>query len=195
LHVFPRLRGAVFLLLVALLVGGWPWPACADLVRYRIDLGRSALTFKATSRVVNADGRFHRFGGDVSVDPRDPTTARISITIEAASIDTANTKRDNHLRSPDFFWVERHPIVMFESVRAARAGDGGLTVVGQLTLRGVTREISVPTTVSVNADDFVAEGEFELKRSDYEITYQSLINPVGDVVHVKFHLRGTRSGS
>jgi polyisoprenoid-binding protein YceI len=194
LHVPPRLRRAVFLLLVALLVEGWPWPASADVVRYRIDLARSALTFKATSRVVNADGRFHKFGGDVSVDPRDPTTARISITIEGASIDTANTKRDNHLRSPDFFWVERYPVVTFESVRAARA-NGGLTVVGQLTLRGVTREILVPTTVSVTADDFVAEGEFELKRSDYEITYQSVLNPVGDVVHVKFLFRGTRAGS
>jgi polyisoprenoid-binding protein YceI len=193
LHVLPRLRGAVFLL-VALQVGGWPWPASADPVRYRIDLARSALTFKATSRVVNADGHFHKFGGDVSVDPRDPTTARISVTIEGASIDTANTKRDNHLRSPDFFWVERFPIVTFESVRAARS-NGGLTVVGQLTLRGVTREITVPTTVSVTADSFEAQGEFELKRSDYEMNYQSLLNPVGDVVHVKFVFRGRRNGS
>jgi polyisoprenoid-binding protein YceI len=189
-----RVRRTPVVLFIALLIGGWPRPAGADLVRYRIDLAQSALTFKATSWVVNADGRFHRFGGDVSVDPRDPTTARISIRIEAASIDTANTKRDNHLRSPDFFWVERHPVVVFESVRAARA-NGGLAVVGQLTLRGVTQAITVRTTVSVTAEHFEAQGEFELKRSDYEMNYQSLLNPVGDVVHVKFVFRGTRGGS
>jgi polyisoprenoid-binding protein YceI len=189
-----RSRGALPLLLIPLLVAIWARPAGADLVRYRIDLAQSALTFKATSRVVNADGRFHRFGGEVSMDPRDPTSARISLTIEAASIDTANTKRDNHLRSPDFFWAERHPIVTFESLRAPRA-EGGLAIVGQLTIRGVTREITVPTTVSVTADSFEAQGEFELKRSDYEMNYQSLLNPVGDVVHVKFVFRGRRNGS
>jgi polyisoprenoid-binding protein YceI len=194
LHVPFRIRGIPVLLFITLLIGGWPWPASADLVRYRIDLAQSTLTFKATSRLVNADGRFHRFGGDVSVDPRDATTARISIRIEAASIDTANTKRDNHLRSPDFFWVERHPVVVFESARAARA-NGGLAIVGQLTLRGVTQAITVPTTVSVTAEQFEAQGEFELKRSDYEMNYQSLLNPVGDVVHVKFVFRGTRGGS
>jgi polyisoprenoid-binding protein YceI len=189
-----RPRGVLPLLLIPLLVAIWADPAGADLVRYRIDLAQSALTFKATSRVVNADGRFHRFGGEVSVDPQDPTSARISLTIEAASIDTANTKRDNHLRSPDFFWAERHPIVTFESLRAPRA-EGGLAIVGQLTIRGVTREITVPTTVSVTADSFEAQGEFELKRSDYEMNYQSLLNPVGDVVHVKFVFRGRRNGS
>ena len=176
------------------LLTGWAPAAGAEVARYRIDLAQSILGFKATSRVVNADGRFHRFGGDVSVDPRDPTTARISLTIETASIDTANTKRDNHLRSPDFFWAERYPTVVFESVSAARA-DGGLAIVGRLTLRGVTREITVPTTVSLNSDAFEARGEFELKRTDYDMHYQSLLNPVGDVVHVRFIFKGRRDGS
>jgi polyisoprenoid-binding protein YceI len=168
-------------------------PAGAEVVRLRIDPAHSALAFKATSRVVNADGRFHRFAGEVSVDPSDPTTARISMTVEAASIDTANAKRDTHLRSLDFFWVERHPTIVFESVRAGRDGVG-VAVVGRLTVRGITREITVPTTVAVTADDFTAQGEFDLRRSDYEMNYQSVLNPVGDVVRVKFVFRGTRAG-
>jgi polyisoprenoid-binding protein YceI len=176
-----------------LLLGAIAGPARADVVRFRIDPAHSALTFKATSRLVNADGRFHRFAGDVSVDPRDPTTARISITVEAASIDTANTKRDTHLRSQDFFWVERHPTIVFENVRATQQG-AGVAVVGRLTVRGVTREITVPTTVTVAPDELVARGEFELKRTDYEMTYQSLLNPVGDIVHVSFVFRGTKAG-
>ena len=131
----------------------------------------------------------------MSVDPRDPTTARISITIETASIDTANTRRDNHLRDPDFFWTERYPTAVFESVRATRADGGGLAIVGHLTVRGVTREITVPTAVRVTGDGFEAQGEFDLKRTDYEINYQSLLNPVADVVRVRFVFRGAREGS
>jgi polyisoprenoid-binding protein YceI len=167
--------------------------ARADVVQLRIVPEDSALTFKATSRLANADGRFHRFSGAVSLDPRDPTTARISMTVDAASIDTANTKRDNHLRSEDFFWVERFPTIIFESLRAVSAG-GGIEVVGRLTVRGVTREITVPATVEVTPDRLTARGQFDLKRSDYDINYQSFLNPVGDVVHVNFVFRGTRAG-
>lgn len=167
-------------------------PARADVVRLRITPEDSALTFKATSRLANADGRFHRFSGAVSVDPRDPTTARVAITVEAASIDTGNTKRDSHLRNQDFFWVERFPTIVFESVGAA-PDAGGVTVVGRLTVRGVTREITVPATVDLTPERFVARGQFDLKRSDYGINYQSFLNPVGDVVHVSFVFRGARA--
>jgi polyisoprenoid-binding protein YceI len=181
------------LVVALLLLGAIAGPTRADVVRFRIDPAHSALTFKATSRLVNADGRFHRFAGDVSVDPRDPTTARISITVDGASIDTANVKRDTHLRSQDFFWVERHPTIVFESLHATQQG-AGVAVVGRLTVRGVTREITVPTTVTVASDELVARGEFDLKRTDYEMTYQSLLNPVGDIVHVSFVFRGTKAG-
>lgn len=186
-------RRAVALGLGLLALAAAADPARAEVVRLRIDQADSAVTFKATSRVVNADGRFHRFSGDVSVDPSDPTSARISIIVEAASIDTANTKRDNHLRSQDFFWVERHPTIVFESVRAAREA-GGVALIGRLTVRGVTREITVPVRVEVTPDRFVARGEFSLKRTDYEINYQSVLNPVGDVVDVSFVFRGRRAG-
>jgi polyisoprenoid-binding protein YceI len=176
-----------------LLLGALAPSAGADVVRFRIDPTHSVLSFKATSRLANADGRFHRFGGEVTVDPRDPTTARIALTVEAASIDTANTKRDNHLRSQDFFWAERHPTIVFESLRAGQQG-GRVAVEGRLTIRGVTREITVPTTVSVTSEELSARGEFDLKRTDYEINYQSVLNPVGDVVHVSFVFRGIRAG-
>lgn len=180
------------LAILLLLVGAVAPAACAEPVRLRIDPAESALTFHATSRLVNADGRFHRFGGTVTVDPADPTTARVSVTVDAASIDTANAKRDSHLRSQDFFWAERHPTIVFESARAERE-SAGVAVVGRLTIRGVTRDLRVPTTVEVSADGFVARGQFELKRTDYEMNYQSRVNPVGDVVRVSFVFRGVRS--
>jgi len=187
--IAPRALALCLLLLMSSAAG----PVWADAMRLQIDTGESALTFKATSRVVNADGRFHRFGGEVTVDPRDPSTARISVTVDAASIDTANGKRDNHLRSQDFFWVERYPTIAFESQRVTST-PGGISVVGRLTVRGVTREIAVPVTVEVAADRFVARGEFDIKRTDYEINYQSFLNPVGDLVHVAFVFRGRAAG-
>ena len=91
--------------------------AMADVRRYAIQTEASELGFKATSRLMNADGRFHRFRGDVAVDPRDLATARINLSIEAASIDTGIGLRDTHLRSADFFDAERFPTITFESQR------------------------------------------------------------------------------
>jgi polyisoprenoid-binding protein YceI len=186
--ILSHLRAIVAILL---LVIGAVVPAGADLVRLRIDPAESALTFHATSRLVNADGRFHRFGGTVSVDPRDLTTARVSVTVEAASIDTANAKRDNHLRSQDFFWAERYPTIVFDAASALRDATG-VAVLGRLTIRGVTRDITVPATVEFSPAGVVARGQFELKRSDYDMTYQSQLNPVGDVVRVSFVFRAIR---
>jgi polyisoprenoid-binding protein YceI len=186
----PRRSAIVTTLLVALIAG----PVRADVVRLRIDPANSALTFHATSRIVNADGRFHRFGGTVSVDPRDPTTARVSVTVDAASIDTANAKRDNHLRSADFFWTARYPTIVFESAGADREADA-VAVLGRLTIRGVTRDIRVPATVEFSPEGFLARGQLQLKRSDYDMTYQSQLNPVGDIVRVSFVFRAVRESS
>src|SRR5262252_10020672 len=77
------------------------WSLCdiaawADGIRYRIQPEASEVTFRATSRLMNADGRFHRVSGEVTVDPQNLATARISLSIEAASIDTGIGLRDNH---------------------------------------------------------------------------------------------------
>ena len=166
--------------------------ARADVVQLRIVPEDSALTFKATSRLANADGRFHRFSGAVSLDPRDPTTARISMTVDAASIDTANTKRDNHLRSEDFFWVERFPSIFFESLAPCpTAGHrGGRSPHGA---RWHARDHGAGDGGG-DARGLTARGQFDLKRSDYDINYQSFLNPVGDIVHVNFVFRGHEPG-
>lgn len=98
------------LVLVALVL---PGAVEAQPLRFRIQSEASEITFRATSRLMNADGRFSRFSGDVVVDPAALTSARISLTIDAASLDTGIEMRDNHLRSSDFFEVERFPTVTF----------------------------------------------------------------------------------
>jgi polyisoprenoid-binding protein YceI len=162
--------------------------AAAEPLRFRIQPEASEITFRATSRLMNAEGRFARFSGDVVVDPAVATGARITLTIEAASIETGIEMRDNHLRSSDFLNVERFPTVTFQSVRVEAAGRRA-TVVGHLTLHGVTREIAVPIDVQVSSTALVASGELIVNRGDYGLNYSSFLNPIGNEVRAAFTFR------
>jgi polyisoprenoid-binding protein YceI len=164
-------------------------PLHAEVTRFRIQPEASELTFHATSRLMNADGKFSRFAGDVTVDPADLTTARVTVSVEAATIDTGIAMRDRHLRSEDFFHVEKFPAITFESLRVEGSGRR-LLVVGRLTLRGVTREVRVPVDVSVMGKRLEARGQFDVKRTDHGMTYDSLVNPIGEQVRIAFAFRG-----
>ena len=179
-----RLARAALLLLV--LAGSAP--AKAESLRFRIQPEASEITFRATSRLMNAEGTFGRFSGDVVADPARPTGARISLTIEAASLDTGIGMRDNHLRSADFFDIERFPTIAFQSVRVETAGRRA-TVTGSLTLHGVTREIAVPVDVQITETALVASGEFIVNRGEYAMNYNSFLNPIGNEVRVAFTFR------
>ena len=137
----------------------------AEPARFRIQSEASEVGFKATSRLMDADGKFSRLTGEVTLDPKDPATAMITLSIESASIDTGIGMRDKHLRSADFLDVARFPTVTFESQRVEMAGRRA-TVTGRLTLHGVTKEIVVPLDVQLSETALVATGEFLLNRGD-----------------------------
>src|SRR5262245_38029602 len=187
-----RWRCAILALLGLLAAAAAGAPAAAAPRRFIIQPDASEVSFKATSRFMNADGRFHQVAGEVVVDPGDPATARISVAIEAASIDTGIGLRDNHLRSADFFDVERFPAITFESLRVEALG-GRATVSGRLTMHGVTREIAVPVDVTLSEMAMVASGEIVVNRRDYGITYNSSLNPVCNEVRVSFTFRARAS--
>jgi polyisoprenoid-binding protein YceI len=163
-------------------------PARAEALRFRVQPEASEITFRATSRLMNAEGHFSRFSGDVMVDPNAPATAKIVLTIDAASLDTGIEMRDRHLRSADFFDVERYPTIAFQSVRV-ESGGRRATVVGRLTLRGVTRDLAVPVDVQISDAALVASGEFIVNRGEYAMNYNSFLNPIGNEVRVTFTFR------
>jgi polyisoprenoid-binding protein YceI len=165
-----------------------PHAAGAQPLRFRIQPEASEITFRATSRLMNAEGRFSRFSGDVLADPAVLTGGRVTLTIDASSLDTGIEMRDNHLRSSDFFEVERFPTVAFQSLRIEAAGRRA-TVVGRLTLHGVTREIAVPIDVQITSTALVASGEFIVNRGEYGMNYNSFVNPIGNEVRVAFTFR------
>ena len=166
-----------------------PADAVAQVVRYRVQPEASELIFFATSRLMNAEGRFTRFQGTVDADPANPTAGgKVSLKIETASIDTGIGMRDRHLRSDDFFDVERFPAITFESTRIEGTGRR-LLVTGTLTIKGVAREITVPVDVGVTPAALVATGELSINRADHGITYDSMVNPVGNTVRISFAVR------
>ena len=178
--------------LVLLLLGAGPtW---ADTVRYPLGPSHGSISFKATSRLMDADGRFHRFGGEVRMDPKALEQAVVSLAIDAASVDTGILRRDDHLRSEDFFHVTRFPQITFASRRVAPA-DGKVLVTGDLTLHGVSREVTVPVELELSAGTLRARGEFTIRMSDYGMTYRSWFNPLRDEVRILFDLRGVPAPS
>ncbi len=178
--------------LVLLLLGASPtW---ADTVRYRLGPPHGEISFKATSRLVDADGTFHRFAGEVRVDPGALEQAVVSLAIEAASVDTGIQRRDDHLRSEDFFHVARSPQITFTSRRIVPA-DGKVLITGDLTLHGVRREVTVPVELELSAGTLRARGEFTIRMSDYGMAYRSWFNPLRDEVRILFDLRGVPAPS
>ena len=176
----------LILALLALALAAAPVEAAP--LRFRVLPDASELGFHATSRLANADGRFARFDGEVLADPADLSTARVSMKVDAASIDTGIRRRDNHLRSEDFLHVDRFPAITFESTRVERS-ERRLVLMGRLTLRGVTKEIAVPMEVTVTGNRLEARGQLDINRGDYGINYDSSLNPIGQRVRIRFAFR------
>jgi polyisoprenoid-binding protein YceI len=110
---------------------------------WTIDSAHSSVGFAVKHLMVSTvRGQFKEFNADLALDTGDLTRSQVSAEIAAASIDTREEKRDEHLRSADFLDVEHHPAIRFESRRIERSGDA-YRVVGDLTIRGTTREVAL----------------------------------------------------
>ncbi len=109
---------------------------------WKIDPAHSAASFSVRHMMVSTvRGHFGKISGTVNYDPDAPEKAQVAAEIDVASIDTRNEKRDAHLRSEDFFYADQYPTMVFRSKRVERTG-GGLRLIGDLTIRGVTREVA-----------------------------------------------------
>ena len=109
---------------------------------WNIDVAHAGIHFSVRHMVVaKVRGSFKKFSGTVSLDPSAPAGASAVASIEVASLDTGVEQRDGHLRSADFFDVERFPAISFQSTKVERSGGSNLKVTGNLTLRDVTRPV------------------------------------------------------
>jgi polyisoprenoid-binding protein YceI len=109
---------------------------------WNIDPTHSTIQFAVRHMIVSKTrGRFTKWGGQLAFDPADPSAGSVEVNIEPASLDTADAQRDTHLRSADFFDVEKHPTATFKSTRIEDLRGGKLRVTGNLTIRGVTHPV------------------------------------------------------
>jgi polyisoprenoid-binding protein YceI len=154
-----------------------------------IDKAHSQINFIADSRLISARGHFGEWDATIALDPANLAASSVTITINAASIDTRVDRRDAHLKSADFFDVEKHPTVTFTSTAVRPKADGQLDIEGDLNIRGTTKRIVVPASM-VFYEEGVGRfrGEFVLKRKEFGVSYDSRVNPIKDEVTVQWDI-------
>jgi polyisoprenoid-binding protein YceI len=172
-------RNLPLLLLLAAICGP-VFPARAD--TYKIDPVHSSIRFKVRHFFSYVNGSFGKFEGTIQFDPDQPEKSSVTAKIETASINTGNEKRDGDLRSPMFFDVAKYPAIIFQSKKVRQTGPDTAEVVGDLTLHGVTKEITLQVK-------FLGKGKGmggksisgwqvtpdPIKRSDYGLTWSKMV--------------------
>ncbi len=171
-----------------------PIGAEAEVARWDIDPEHSAIEFRVAHMVVSkTSGRFTDYRGFVEMDADVKTLKSIEATIKAESIDTNHDKRDAHLRNPDFLDVKQFPIIAYKMKRYQKQEDT-YTIIGDLTLRGVTKQVTLSATFNGVTKDpwgntragFSADGT--LNRKDFGMVWNKVLDSgglvVGDEVHV-----------
>ena len=161
---------------------------------FAIDKAHSEATFQVRHLVTRVRGSFADLAGTIQANEANPELSSVTFTINAASIDTGTPDRDAHLRSADFFEVEKYPTISFTSTGIKAVGGNNYAVTGDLTMRGVTRRIEVPVTFLGTAKDpwgnekIGFEAELTLNRKDYGLTWNAALETggflVGDEVKV-----------
>ena len=112
----------------------------ADTATYRIDVGHSELTFRIRHMMSRVNGTFREWSGEITADPADWSTGSVNVTIQSATIDTRHERRDQDLRSDNFFDAANHPTITFRSTKVEVQGDR-IIVTGDLTMRGITKPL------------------------------------------------------
>jgi polyisoprenoid-binding protein YceI len=121
--------------------------AVADPITFGVDQAHSAVAFKVRHFFTQVPGNFGEFEGTIVYDPANPSASSVEMTIQAASINTGNDNRDEHLRSADFFDAATYPTLSFKSVSVEAAGEGELSVLGDFTLHGKTKRMTIAVQV------------------------------------------------
>jgi polyisoprenoid-binding protein YceI len=181
------------LVLVGLALSAGPLRAQAPmpdgLVEYEVDPSHTQVMFKVRHMGVSTvTGKFNRFAATFAYDPENPSASWVTATIDAASLDTDNERRDNHLRSPDFFAADSYPTLTFQSTGVEQVEDGRLRVAGDLTIRGVTKPVLLDAvlegaTVGSEGRPIVGwTAETAVDRQDYGLRWNRLTEAGGWVV-------------
>ncbi len=174
LCVAPLLAGAV-------VVSDAPRP-------FNIYRAHSEVNFIAEAKLLDVHGFFDSFTVNVAFDPDTIVNSTVQILIDPHYVNTRNTRRDNHLKSCDFFCADSFPMITFQSKQIARVGPDKYRIDGDLTMRGITRPLSVPARMFFNENGGARfGGQMDINRRDFQINGDGGGGIINDSIHVSFN--------
>lgn len=172
--------------------------------KWNIDASHTLVEFGIRHLMITTvKGRFGGVEGTITGNVDDLSDATVEVKIDAASIDTRDENRDQHLRSADFFDVEKYPHLTFRSTKVTKTGDDTYTIDGDLTIRDVTKPVSLNATFLGKATDpwgnqkvgFTAQGK--VNRKDFDLTWNAPLETggflVGDDVTISLEVQATKA--
>lgn len=172
---------------------------------YKIDPAHSIIGFAVRHLEINwVEGRFKDFDGTIHFDDKDVTKSSVEFTAKVESVDTGVAPRDKHLRTADFFEVEKYPTMTFKSTGVERKGKDSYVLHGDLTLKGVTKPVQLPFRVAGAVKDpwgntrFGVEAQTKINRRDFGINYGNAFAggglDVGNEVTISLQLEAVQPG-
>jgi polyisoprenoid-binding protein YceI len=170
--------------------------------KWAVDASHSSIEFSVKHMMIaKVKGSFHAFDAQIEADPTDLTSAEIVFNIDLSSVDTRNGDRDAHLRSADFFDVEKNPKLTFQTSQITKTGEGVYKLTGNLSLHGVTRSETFEVSFEgAGKDPWGNEkvgfsGHGSIKRSDYGLTYNAVLETggvlIGDEVKISLEIEAS----
>ena len=155
---------------------------------YVVDKGHSEATFQVRHMVSKVRGRFGDFEGQIRIEPGKPAASSVEFTVRTASLNSDNPDRDKHLKSADFFDVDTYPTLTFKSTRIAPQSGDSYDVTGLLTMRGISKQVTLPVTLLGFVKDPWGgeragfETSVTLNRKDFGMVWSKTLDTGGLVV-------------
>lgn len=175
-------------------------------VAYKIDRSHSEVGFKVRHFFSKTPGRFNEYDGTILLDDKNLANSSVEVNIQSASIYTANERRDNHLKSDDFFAAEKHPTITFKSTKVVPGEGNAFQIHGDLTMRGITKPVVLDAemlgvgTLAIGGNSRGTRAGFEatttVNRKDWEIVWNQTLDQGGtmldDKVTIELHVEAIK---
>ncbi len=151
---------------------------------------KTEIKFEIDTRFGKAKGEFQK----ASILIQDLNTKKARVEIDVASIDTGNSIRDNHLRNDDFFDVPNHPKAYFDVFSVKESVSNSLNLSGKLTIKNIEKNFEIPVQIIDSPQSIQYTGFVDINRKDFQINYDSVINPIKDIARVQFTVTFEKKG-
>jgi polyisoprenoid-binding protein YceI len=184
------------------ILGAFAAPAFAGPDTYTVDKQHTEAGFQVRHLLTKVRGSFRDVSGSIAWDKANPTRSVVEFRLKTASIDTGVAQRDNHLRSQDFFWADKYPEITFVSTKVVAKAKDRFEVTGNLTIRGITKQIALPVAYLGEEKDLFGntKAAFEtgitINRQDFGLVWNKALETggvlIGDDVQIAVNLEAAK---